>query len=47
MDLKKAYDSVSRAKLWVALKEELGVPDDLVQIIRNMYLESKGVLPGG
>ena len=47
VDLKKAYDSVSRELLWEALVGELGVPDDLVQIIRNMYIDSRGVLPGG
>lgn len=38
IDLKKAYDSVPRGKLWDALVGELGVPDELVQIIRNMYV---------
>ena len=44
VDLKKAYDSISRRKLWKALAEELGVPEDLITIIRNMYIESAGVL---
>lgn len=48
VDLKKAYDTVSRGKLWEALVGELGVPEYLVRVIRNMYLESRGivVVPG-
>ena len=44
MDLKKAYDSVNRAKLWAALCEELAIPKDLVQLIKNLYVNSRGVL---
>ena len=44
VDLKKAYDSISRRKLWQAMAAELGVPPDLVTIIRNMYIDSIGVL---
>lgn len=36
-----------REKLWQALVDELGVPDDLVAIIRNMYIDSRGVLRVG
>ncbi len=45
MDLKRAYDSVNRAKLWKVLVENLAVPEDLVNIIRNMYVKSKGIIP--
>ena len=44
VDLQKAYDSVSRAKLWAALISELKIPPDLIKIVQNMYLESKGIL---
>jgi hypothetical protein len=44
VDLQKAYDSVPRAKLWAALETELDIPVDIVTIIRNMYIESRGVL---
>ena len=44
VELQKAYDSVVRTKLWSAMVDELNVPSDLVLIIKNMYLESRGVL---
>lgn len=43
IDLEKAYDSINRAKLWDVLVSCLNLPADLVQIIRNMYVESKGM----
>lgn len=36
VDLKKAYDSVPRAALWIALKK-LGVPDNTIQLIRSFH----------
>lgn len=47
VDLQKAYDSVNRGKLWKALVEELKMPSDIVQIVRNMYIESRGVIKKG
>lgn len=44
VDLEKAYDRVCRAKLWDCLISELGVPSDLVRIICNMYVGSRGTL---
>ena len=44
VDLEKAYDRVSRAKLWDCLVQQLGVPPDLVRIICNMYVGSRGSL---
>jgi hypothetical protein len=44
VDLKRAYDSINRAKLWTALESELNIPTDLILIIRNMYIESKGII---
>jgi hypothetical protein len=40
IDLHKAYDGISREKLWTALIEELKVPQELVQIIKNMYVNA-------
>jgi len=36
IDLKKAYDSVPRAKLWKAMKE-LNIPQQLIIAVKNMY----------
>ena len=36
VDLRKAYDSVPREAMWVALRK-LGVPDLLVDIIRSFH----------
>ena len=44
VDLQKAYDSVCREKLWHAMVQELGVPEDLVLLIKNLYVNSRGVL---
>ena len=44
VDLKRAYDSINRDKLWKALECELNIPTDLILIIRNMYLQSKGII---
>ena len=40
IDLRKAYDSVPREAMWVAL-HKLGVPDQLVQIIQSFHLDMK------
>ena len=42
INLKRAYDSINREKLWNALVECLHIPPDLVKIIKNMYVQSKG-----
>ncbi len=44
IDLERAYDSVNCEKLWHVLVECLNLPADLVMIIRNMYVQSKGVV---
>ncbi len=36
INLKKAYDSVPREAMWLALKK-LGVPDQTVQLIRSFH----------
>ena len=41
--MERAYDSVNCTKLWDFLVASLNLPADLVQIIRNMYVESKGM----
>ena len=38
---------MDRAKLWTALIDELAVPHDLVKIIKNLYVDSRGVLQKG
>jgi hypothetical protein len=43
VDLQRAYDSINREKLWDVLVECLDIPTDLVQIIRNMYVQSQGL----
>ncbi len=40
IDLAKAYDTVSRLKLWDKLANKLNVPGELVTLIRNMYVEA-------
>ena len=40
IDLKKAYDSVPREALWLAL-EKLGIPDSLIRLIRSFYQDMK------
>lgn len=40
VDLKKAYDSVSRAALWIVLRK-LGVPESLVELIRSFHHDMK------
>ena len=46
IDLQKAYDRVNRAKLWDALLEHWKFPPDLVCIIVNVYVNSRGSLKG-
>jgi len=36
IDLRKAYDSVPREALWIALKK-LGIPDDTVKLISSFH----------
>ena len=43
VDLKKAYDSVPRAALWIALKK-LGVPDNTIQLIRSFHQGMKATI---
>ena len=38
IDLKKAYDSVPRAAMWMALRK-LGVPDTTVELIRSFHCD--------
>ena len=40
IDLKKAYDSVPREALWIAL-QKLGVPTETVQLIRSFHQNMK------
>ena len=36
IDLKKAYDSVPREAMWIALTK-LGVPEEIVQLIKSKF----------
>ena len=40
IDLKKAYDSVPRAALWIALKK-LGVPQQTITLIQSSHEDMK------
>jgi hypothetical protein len=40
VDLKKAYDSIDRQKLWGVLMEELKIPKKIVKVIQNLYLDT-------
>ena len=42
IDLKKAYDSVSREALWMALRK-LGMPEDTISLIQSFHLGMKAV----
>ena len=43
VDLRKAYDSVPRSALWIAL-QKLGVPDDLITLIKSFHQDMKARL---
>ena len=43
VDLHKAYDSVPRSALWIAL-QKLGVPDDLITLIKSFHQDMKARL---
>ena len=40
IDLKKAYDSVPREALWMALAK-LGVPEETIQVIKSFHQDMK------
>jgi hypothetical protein len=40
VDLKKAYDSIDRQKLWDVLMLELKIPENIVNVIQNLYLDT-------
>ena len=43
IDLKKAYDSVPRHALWLALGK-LGVPESIIQLIRSFHQDMKAII---
>ena len=43
VDLRKAYDSVPRTALWIAL-QKLGVPDNLITLIKSFHQDMKARL---
>jgi hypothetical protein len=44
VDLNKAYDRVDRKALWEDMAVKLNIPPCLIQIIRNMYINNKGII---
>ena len=44
VDLKKAYDSVSREALWMILQEKYNLPNKLVNIIRALHHGTRGAV---
>ena len=46
VDIRKAYDSVQRLQLWEILAQELGVDNNLVEKIKNMYFDTLGTVVG-
>ena len=40
VDLRKAYDSVPRAALWIALRK-LGVPEDVIKLVKSFHDDMK------
>ena len=46
MDLEKAYDSISRLKLWHTLVNKCGVPAQVISCVKNMYYNSAALVDG-
>ena len=42
-DYVKAFDCVDHSKLWQVLKE-MGVPDHLIYLLRNLYMEQEATV---
>ena len=47
IDLNKAYDRVDRKTLWEDMANKLNIPTCLIQVIRNMYIDNKGIVSIG
>ena len=43
MDYPKTFDCVDHSKLWNILKE-IGIPDDLTLLLRNLYAGQEAVV---
>ena len=43
IDYTKAFDCVDYNKLWKIIKE-MGIPDHLTCLLRNMYLDQKAIV---
>ena len=41
LDIEKAYDSLNRRTLWTILKK-MGLPDKYINLLREMYRDTKG-----
>ena len=44
VDLRKAYDSVNRDALWVALQKRYQVPDKLLRILKALHQDTRGAI---
>ena len=44
VDLKKAYDSVSREALWMVLEKRYYLPGKLVHILKSLHEGTKGAV---
>lgn len=44
IDLNKAYDRVDRNTLWEDMAKNMHIPPCLISIIRNMYVNNKGIV---
>ena len=45
IDYAKAFDCVDHNKLWKILKE-MGIPDHLICLLRNLYAGQEATVPG-
>lgn len=46
IDFEKAFDRVNRKKLWFIMKEQ-GYPQHLIDVVKNMYINSKIIINTG
>ena len=44
VDLNKAYDRVDRTTLWEDMATKMNIPEDIICIVRNMYVNNRGIV---